>query len=95
MVSLADKYELDEGRVLISGTQALVRLTLLQHDSDRQAGLNTGGYVTGYRGSPLGGVDLAFWQIQRQLEEAGGKVEELGSELKKAPADKLKNLLGQ
>ena len=46
-VSLDDKYALDEGRVFLTGTQALVRLTLMQHQRDRAAGLNTAGYVTG------------------------------------------------
>ena len=56
-VSLQDKYILPKGRIYITGTQALVRLTLLQAEMDRLNGLNTGGFVSGYRGSPLGGVD--------------------------------------
>ncbi len=59
-VSLSDKYEKESGRVYLTGTQALVRLTLAQRKRDLAAGLNTAGYVTGYRGSPLGGVDGAF-----------------------------------
>ncbi|TIC80566.1 indolepyruvate ferredoxin oxidoreductase family protein [Crenobacter intestini] len=58
--TLADKYLQPTGLVLMSGIQALVRLTMLQRDHDRARGLNTAGFVTGYRGSPLGGVDLAM-----------------------------------
>src|SRR5262249_59974881 len=53
-VSLDDKYDLGKSRVFVSGFQALVRLCLMQKERDRRAGLNTAGYVTGYRGSPLG-----------------------------------------
>jgi indolepyruvate ferredoxin oxidoreductase len=53
-VSLEDKYTLEKGRVYISGTQALARLPMLQKERDRLAGLNTAGYISGYRGSPLG-----------------------------------------
>ena len=56
-VSLDDKYARDGGRVFISGTQALVRLPLMQFERDRAAGLDTAGYITGYRGSPLAGLD--------------------------------------
>ena len=55
-ITLEDKYSLNEGRVFLTGTQALVRLLLLQHQRDALAGLNTAGYVSGYRGSPLGGL---------------------------------------
>ena len=51
-VSLSDKYNLDAPDVFVTGTQALVRLCLLQAEIDRRSGLNTAGYVTGYRGSP-------------------------------------------
>lgn len=68
-VSLDDKYTLDRGRAYMNGTQALVRLTLLQKERDRRAGLNTAGFVSGYRGSPLGGVDLALWQAKKHLEK--------------------------
>ncbi|MBT6095629.1 MAG: indolepyruvate ferredoxin oxidoreductase family protein, partial [Rhodospirillaceae bacterium] len=61
-VSLADKYELEKGRVYLNGTQALVRLVLEQRRRDKAQGLNTAGYVTGYRGSPLGGIDKEFTQ---------------------------------
>jgi indolepyruvate ferredoxin oxidoreductase len=68
-VSLDDKYALESGRVFITGTQALVRLPMMQRHRDLAAGLNTACYVTGYRGSPLGGVDLAMWQARKFLTE--------------------------
>ena len=67
-VTLEDKYALNEGRVLMTGTQALVRLTLAQRQRDMAAGHNTAGYVTGYRGSPLGGVDRAMTRAATFLE---------------------------
>ena len=69
-VSLADKYDLETPDVFVSGTQALVRLCLLQAEIDRRAGLNTAGYVSGYRGSPLGSIDLQFEQATTVLEAA-------------------------
>jgi len=66
--SLEDKYTKTQGPVLISGPQAIVRLMLLQRELDRRAGLNTAGYVSGYRGSPVGGIDLAMWEAQKQLD---------------------------
>ncbi len=68
-VSLDDKYDLEKDRVFISGTQAVVRLVLTQKQRDRNAGLNTAGYVTGYRGSPIGGLDHAMWRSEKQLNE--------------------------
>ncbi|MDO8787984.1 MAG: indolepyruvate ferredoxin oxidoreductase family protein [Sulfuritalea sp.] len=59
-VSLEDKYRLERGRVFLTGMQALARLPLLQHARDRHAGLHTAGYISGYRGSPLGGLDTAL-----------------------------------
>lgn len=56
-ISLNDRFDLTKSPVLLNGTQALVRLMLMQKARDRAAGLNTAGYVTGYRGSPLGAVD--------------------------------------
>ena len=53
-VTLDDKYDLTKSRVFVTGYQALVRLVLMQHERDKRAGLNTVGYVTGYRGSPKG-----------------------------------------
>jgi indolepyruvate ferredoxin oxidoreductase len=69
-VELDDKYCAEEGAIYLSGVQALVRLLLEQRRSDVRAGLSTAGYVSGYRGSPLGGVDLALWQAARLLERA-------------------------
>ena len=57
-VSLDDKYVLEHGRVLITGVQALVRLVLDQHRADRRRGLTTGTLISGYQGSPLGGLDI-------------------------------------
>jgi len=67
-VSLDDKYTLEKGRVFLTGTQALIRLLLLQRERDQRAGLNTAGFVSGYRGSPLGGLDQALWRAQKHLE---------------------------
>ncbi|MEK9728934.1 MAG: hypothetical protein VW417_03225, partial [Alphaproteobacteria bacterium] len=69
-VSLSDKYDLDTPDVFVTGTQALVRLCLLQAEIDRRAGRNTAGYVTGYRGSPLGAIDLQFAQADSALKGA-------------------------
>ncbi len=66
-VTLDDKYDLTKSRVFVTGYQALVRLTLMQHERDRRAGLNTAGYVTGYRGSPLGGLDYQFQRAASHL----------------------------
>ncbi|MCB1965319.1 MAG: indolepyruvate ferredoxin oxidoreductase family protein, partial [Candidatus Accumulibacter sp.] len=67
-VSLDDKYALASGRVYLNGTQALVRLPMLQRARDEAAGLNTAGFISGYRGSPLGNVDLEFWRAKKFLE---------------------------
>ncbi|KPL52301.1 indolepyruvate ferredoxin oxidoreductase [Prosthecomicrobium hirschii] len=72
-VTLDDKYDLSAERVFVSGTQALVRLTLMQKERDRRAGLNTAGYVTGYRGSPLGGLDQQFSRAVKVLTPADVK----------------------
>ena len=66
-VSLDDKYALERGRALMSGVQALVRLPMLQRHRDAVAGLNTAGFISGYRGSPLGGYDQALWQAKKHL----------------------------
>ncbi len=58
--TLDDKYRLEHGRVFLTGVQALTRLPMLQHLRDRAAGLNTAGFVSGYRGSPIGGLDTAL-----------------------------------
>jgi len=69
-VSLDDKYDLNKRRIFATGYQALVRLTLMQKELDRRAGLNTAGYVSGYRGSPLGGLDQQFMRAKRWLERS-------------------------
>ena len=68
-VTLDDKYALESGRAFMSGVQALVRLPMLQRTRDALAGLNTAGFVSGYRGSPLGGYDQALWQAKKHLEK--------------------------
>src|SRR5438876_3063986 len=68
-VTLDDKYDLTKTRVFVTGYQALVRLTLMQHERDRRAGLNTAGYVSGYRGSPLGGLDQQFMRAKASLDK--------------------------
>src|SRR5262249_55719840 len=67
-VTLDDKYVLDRGRVYLTGTQALVRLPLMQRQRDAAAGLNTGCFIAGYRGSPLGGFDQALAGARRFLD---------------------------
>jgi indolepyruvate ferredoxin oxidoreductase len=67
-VTLEDKYILDKGRVYLTGTQALVRLPMMQRQRDVAAGLNTGCFISGYRGSPLGGLDQNLWSARRFLE---------------------------
>jgi indolepyruvate ferredoxin oxidoreductase len=67
-VSLGDRFDLAKSPVLLNGTQALVRLMLMQKARDRAAGLNTAGYVTGYRGSPLGAVDMQMTRAGKILK---------------------------
>jgi indolepyruvate ferredoxin oxidoreductase len=69
-VSLEDKFDLAKDRVFVTGYQSLIRACLMQKERDRHAGLNTAGYVTGYRGSPLGGLDQQFIRAARQLAAA-------------------------
>jgi indolepyruvate ferredoxin oxidoreductase len=83
-VSLDDKYALDSGRAFMSGVQALVRLPMLQRTRDALAGLNTAGFISGYRGSPLGGYDQALWSAKKHLAAQNivfqpGVNEELGA----------------
>jgi indolepyruvate ferredoxin oxidoreductase len=68
-VTLDDKYALESGRVYLTGTQALVRLPMMQRQRDLAAGLNTAGFISGYRGSPLGGLDQAFWRAKRFVQK--------------------------
>ncbi len=67
-VSLNDKYALESGRVFLTGTQALVRLPMMQRQRDVAAGLNTACFISGYRGSPLGGFDQQLWAARPFLE---------------------------
>jgi indolepyruvate ferredoxin oxidoreductase len=67
--ALDDRYRLKSGRVFLTGTQALVRLPLMQRQLDLSVGLNTAGFISGYRGSPLGSYDMALWQAKSFLEE--------------------------
>ena len=69
-VDLNDKYDLEKKQIYITGTQALIRLCLTQRNLDQKAGLNTAGYVTGYRGSPLGALDSQFPRAKKPLEAA-------------------------
>ncbi|WP_068072295.1 indolepyruvate ferredoxin oxidoreductase family protein [Novosphingobium lentum] len=66
-VTLNDKYEVQDDTVLMNGTQALVRLPMLQRERDRRNGLNTAGFISGYRGSPLGSYDLELWRAKDHL----------------------------
>lgn len=82
-VTLDDKYALDHGRAFMSGVQALVRLPMLQRTRDAIAGLNTAGFISGYRGSPLGGYDQALFAAKKHLAKQNivfqpGVNEELG-----------------
>ncbi len=67
--ALEDRYRLDRGRVYLTGIQALVRLPMMQRQRDLKAGLKTGGFISGYRGSPLGMYDNALWGAKRYLKE--------------------------
>ena len=81
---LQSKYTREEGRIYLSGVQALVRLPLMQQMRDRAAGANTAGFISGYRGSPLGGFDLELWKAKKHLAASGieftpGLNEDLGA----------------
>jgi len=67
-VTLDDKYSLDYGRAFMSGVQALVKLPMLQRQRDALVGKNTAGFISGYRGSPLGGYDQALWKASKYLK---------------------------
>src|SRR5690606_4905604 len=69
-VSLNDKFDLSRERIFVSGAQAIIRMMMMQRERDRRAGLNTAGFVSGYRGSPLGGLDQQLWKAKRELEAA-------------------------
>ena len=67
-IRLDDKYTATSGSVYLSGVQALIRLPIVQRLRDVSAGLNTAGFISGYRGSPLGGLDKAAWGAAKHLE---------------------------
>ncbi|MDV6228037.1 indolepyruvate ferredoxin oxidoreductase family protein [Nitratireductor aquimarinus] len=67
---LEDRYTQEKGRVFMTGTQALVRAVLDQARRDRASGLNTAGFISGYRGSPLGALDLELWKAKDRLDAA-------------------------
>jgi indolepyruvate ferredoxin oxidoreductase len=82
--TLEHKYTRREGRIYLSGVQALVRLPLMQQMRDRAAGINTAGFISGYRGSPLGGFDLELWKAKKHLKSSNieftpGLNEDLGA----------------
>jgi len=82
--TLEHKYTREAGRIYLSGVQALVRLPLMQQMRDRAAGINTAGFISGYRGSPLGGFDLELWKAKKHLAAASiefqpGLNEDLGA----------------
>jgi indolepyruvate ferredoxin oxidoreductase len=67
-VTLDDKYSLDYGRAFMSGVQALVKLPMLQRQRDAKQGKNTAGFISGYRGSPLGTYDQSLWKAKKHLQ---------------------------
>lgn len=72
---LGDRYTKREGQVFITGTQALVRIALLQAELDRENGLNSAGFISGYRGSPLGNYDRELWRASKDLKSYNIKFE--------------------
>jgi indolepyruvate ferredoxin oxidoreductase len=69
-VALDDKYDLGKQRIFLTGTQAIARMLMVQKERDRRAGLDTAGFVSGYRGSPLGGLDQQLARATRHLKDA-------------------------
>ncbi|TWE09669.1 indolepyruvate ferredoxin oxidoreductase [Pseudomonas sp. AG1028] len=83
-IRLDDKYRLATGHLYLTGTQALTRLPMLQKQRDTAAGLNTACFISGYRGSPLGGLDKSLWEAREFLQQNAihfqpGVNEELGA----------------
>ncbi|MBL4782890.1 MAG: indolepyruvate ferredoxin oxidoreductase family protein, partial [Porticoccaceae bacterium] len=64
---LSDKYQAQSGQIFLTGIQALVRLPLMQAQMDKRDGLKTAGFISGYRGSPLGNYDLELWKNEKTL----------------------------
>ena len=69
VVSLDDKYTCTTGRAYLTGIEALVRLPILQSQRDKAKGLATAGFISGYRGSPIGGYDNALWRADTFLKQ--------------------------
>src|SRR5438552_2344203 len=69
VLSLEDRYTIASGRVFLNGYQTLVRLLMLQRVRDQAEGYNTAGFVSGYRGSPLGGLDQTLWKAHQHLAD--------------------------
>ena len=67
-ISLDDKWTLERGRAFMTGTQALIRLPMMQRERDLKAGLNTAGYISGYRGSPVTSVDMTAMKAKKHLD---------------------------
>ena len=67
-ITLDDKWTLERGRAFMTGTQALIRLPMMQRERDLAAGLNTAGYITGYRGSPVTSVDMTAVKAKKHLD---------------------------
>ena len=86
-VSLDDKYALQSGRVYLTGTQALVRLPIMQRIRDAAQGLNTAGFISGYRGSPLGSLDIELWRGNVLVELIASNTENTGDLSYTAPTD--------
>jgi indolepyruvate ferredoxin oxidoreductase len=74
-VTLEDKYDLAQGPVFLNGAQAITRMLLMQRERDRRAGLNTAGFISGYRGSPLGGLDQNFFRAKKLFEKSNIRFE--------------------
>ncbi len=68
-VTLEDKYDLAQGPVFLNGAQAVARMLLMQRERDARAGLNTAGFISGYRGSPLGGLDQNFVRMKKLFDK--------------------------
>jgi indolepyruvate ferredoxin oxidoreductase len=69
-ISLSDKYDLATNRIFVTGSQAIVRMLLMQRQLDQRNGLKTAGFVSGYRGSPLGGLDQQLWRARSELKRS-------------------------
>ena len=89
-ISLDQKYTQGSGHVFLTGIQALVRLPMAQIRRDRAAGLNTAGFISGYRGSPLGGYDQQLFAARKHLEQYRPEAEYVGPGVCSQPTDLLR-----